>query len=84
MWTKTKNKSSIFPRQYDTWISALQDYLYLMGANERQSVAYAATLLQGAARVWWDSYLYDQSADAPRKAGRIFGFTAAAIPVSHV
>ena len=47
------------------WISALQDYLYLMGANERQSVAYAATLLQGAARVWWDSYLYDHLQTRP-------------------
>ena len=38
-----------------------------MGANEYQSVAYAATLLQGAARVWWDSYLADHLDMRPKK-----------------
>ena len=41
------------------WMSALRDYLYLMHADDRQSVAYAATLLQGNARIWWNQYLYD-------------------------
>ena len=47
------------------WSSALRDYLHLMNADDRQSVAYAATLLQGHARVWWDAYLVEHDGDRP-------------------
>ena len=41
----------------DAWYSLVQDYCHLMGTSEAQNVAYMATLLQGAARVFWDSIL---------------------------
>ena len=41
----------------DAWYSLVQDYCHLMGTSEAQNVAYMATLLQGAARVFWDSVL---------------------------
>lgn len=40
-----------------SWMSAVRDYCYLLGTSDLQSVAYASTLFQGNARVWWNSYL---------------------------
>lgn len=48
------------------WVSALRDYLFLLGASEAQSVAYAATLLQGQARIWWDQYLLENHHKRPQ------------------
>jgi hypothetical protein len=39
------------------WLSLVRDYCHLTSATNAQSVSYAATLLHGNARVWWDSYL---------------------------
>ena len=39
------------------WLSQLRDFCALLGTTETQNVLYAATLLQGHARIWWDSYL---------------------------
>lgn len=47
------------------WISALRDYLYLLGANETQAVAYTATLLQSHARLWWDKFLLERHGKRP-------------------
>ena len=40
------------------WSSALRDYCHLLQTTNEQSVAFAATLLQDHARVWWDSHLH--------------------------
>ena len=41
----------------DTWLAKVGDFLYLTEANNRQQVAYTATLLQEAASDWWMSLL---------------------------
>jgi hypothetical protein len=48
------------------WASLLNDYCYLVGFTPSQSVAYAATLLQGNARTWWDGYLVANRGIRPR------------------
>ena len=53
------------------WVSALRDYLYLLGANDAQSVAYAATLLQGHARIWWDQFLVEHYQVRPRNLDQL-------------
>ena len=39
-------------KDVDTWIAKVSDFLYLIEANSRQQVAYAATLLHEAAADW--------------------------------
>ena len=41
----------------DTWLAKVGDFIYLTKANERQQVAYMATLLQDATADWWTSLL---------------------------
>ena len=48
-----------------TWISKVQDFLYLTEANSRQQVAYTATLLQEAAADWWVSLLKERNGRRP-------------------
>ena len=48
-----------------TWISKVQDFLYLTKANSRQQVAYTATLLQEAAADWWVSLLKERNGRRP-------------------
>ena len=48
------------------WASSLRDYCHLLQTNHEQSVAYAATLLQGNARTWWDMYLTEHAGARPR------------------
>ena len=50
----------------DAWTSQLRDYCHLMGTRDDQNVAYAATLFQGHARIWWDSYLRAHHGLRPR------------------
>ena len=66
----------------DTWLAKVGDFLYLTEANDRQQVAYAATLLQEAAADWWMALLKERHgarpANLPRNAGllqRRFGST---------
>ena len=49
----------------DTWLAKVGDFLYLMEANERQQVAYTATLLQDAAADWWMALLKERSGVRP-------------------
>ena len=49
----------------DAWLSQTRDYCHLMGTREEQNVAYAATLLQGHARVWWDGLLRQRGGVRP-------------------
>ena len=44
-----------------TWISKVQDFLYLTKANSRQQVAYTAILLQEAVADWWVSFLKERN-----------------------
>ena len=48
------------------WASSLRDYCHLLQTTPEQSVAYAATLLQGNARTWWDMYLTEHMGERPR------------------
>ena len=48
-----------------TWISKVQDFLYLTEANSHQQVAYTATLLQEAAADWWVSLLKERNGRRP-------------------
>ena len=43
-----------------TWLSKLQDFLYLTEANPHQQVAYTATFLQEAAADWWIALLKER------------------------
>ena len=49
----------------DTWLAKVGDFLYLTEANERQQVAYTATLLQDAAADWWMALLKERSGVRP-------------------
>ena len=49
----------------DTWLAKVGDFLYLTEANERQQVAYTATLLQDAAADWWMALLKERSGMRP-------------------
>ena len=57
----------------DTWLAKVGDFLYLTEANNRQQVAYTATLLQEAASDWWMSILKERHGvrptDFPELAG---------------
>ena len=57
----------------DTWLAKVGDFLYLTEANNRQQVAYTATLLQEAAADWWMSLLKERHGvrpvDFPELAG---------------
>ena len=66
----------------DTWLAKVGDFLYLTEANNRQQVAYTATLLQEAAADWWMSLLKERHGvrptDFPELAGLLqkrFGST---------
>ena len=66
----------------DMWLAKVGDFLYLTEANDRQQVAYAATLLQDAAADWWMALLKERHGirptDFPEMAGllqRRFGST---------
>ena len=48
------------------WASSLRDYCHLLQTTHEQSVAYAATLMQGNARTWWDMYLTEHAGERPR------------------
>ena len=49
----------------DTWLSKVADFIYLTEANERQQVAYMATLLQEAAADWWTALLKERHGVRP-------------------
>ena len=49
----------------DTWLSKVADFIYLTEANDRQQVAYMATLLQEAAADWWTSLLKERHGVRP-------------------
>ncbi|MCV6612700.1 MAG: retrotransposon gag domain-containing protein, partial [Amphritea sp.] len=49
----------------DTWLAKVGDFLYLTEANNRQQVAYTATLLQEAAADWWMSLLRERHGVRP-------------------
>ena len=40
-----------------TWVAKVTDFLYLIGANPRLQMAYAATLFLEAAPDWWVAFL---------------------------
>ena len=50
----------------DAWFGIVRDYTRLMQTSAEQNVAYMATLLQGAARTYWDSWLRDHPGSFPR------------------
>ena len=47
------------------WVSKVTNFLYLIGANPRQQVAYAATLLLEVAADWWVSFLKERHGKRP-------------------
>ena len=49
----------------DTWLAKVGDFIYLTEANDRQQVAYMATLLQEAAADWWTSLLKERHGARP-------------------
>ena len=49
----------------NTWLAKVGDFMYLTKANDRQQVAYMATLLQDAATDWWASLLKEQHGVRP-------------------
>ena len=49
----------------DTWLAKVGDFIYLTEANDRQQVAYMATLLQDAAADWWASLLKERHGERP-------------------
>ena len=49
----------------DTWLAKVGDFMYLTEANDRQQVAYMATLLQDAASDWWASLLKERHGVRP-------------------
>ena len=49
----------------DTWLAKVGDFIYLTEANERQQVAYMATLLQEAAADWWTALLKERHGARP-------------------
>ena len=49
----------------DTWLAKVGDFIYLTEANERQQVAYMATLLQEAAADWWTALLQERHGSRP-------------------
>ena len=49
----------------DTWLAKVGDFIYLTEANERQQVAYMATLLQEAAADWWTALLKERHGSRP-------------------
>ena len=49
----------------DTWLAKVGDFMYLTEANDRQQVAYMATLLQDAAADWWASLLKERHGVRP-------------------
>ena len=49
----------------DTWLAKVGDFIYLTEANERQQVAYMATLLQEAAADWWTTLLKERHGSRP-------------------
>ena len=49
----------------DTWLAKVGDFMYLTEANDRQQVAYMATLLQDAAADWWTSLLKERHGVRP-------------------
>ena len=49
----------------DTWLAKVGDFIYLTEANERQQVAYMATLLQEAAADWWIALLKERHGSRP-------------------
>ena len=49
----------------DTWLAKVGDFIYLTKANDRQQVAYMATLLQDAASDWWTSLLIERHGVRP-------------------
>ena len=49
----------------DTWLAKVGDFIYLTEANERQQVAYMATLLQEAAADWWVALLKERHGSRP-------------------
>ena len=49
----------------DTWLAKVGDFIYLTEANDRQQVAYMATLLQEAAADWWTALLKERHGARP-------------------
>ena len=49
----------------DTWLAKVGDFIDLTEANERQQVAYMATLLQEAAADWWTALLKERHGSRP-------------------
>ena len=47
------------------WLAKVADFIYLTEANERQQVAYMATLLQEAAADWWTALLKERHGTRP-------------------
>ena len=52
-------------KDVSTWISKVSDLFYLIGATDRQQVAYAATLLQEASADWWVTLLHVNYGERP-------------------
>ena len=52
-------------KDIDTWLAKVGDFIYLTEANERQQVAYMATLLQEAAADWWTALLKERHGSRP-------------------
>ena len=67
----------------DSWYSLVQDYCHLMGTTESQNVAYMATLLQGAARVFWDSVLRANRGETARVNAGVHHDPPPALLVAH-
>ena len=49
-----------------TWLSKVEDFFHLVGANPQQQVAYTATLLLDAAADWWTGFLKERGGLRPR------------------
>ena len=47
------------------WLSQMRDYCHLIRTSDTQNVSYAVTLLQGHARIWWDSFLRNSGGRRP-------------------
>ena len=73
-WNQTKRSTILSvarPHEdIDTWLAKVGDFLYLKEANDRQQVAYAATLLHDAAADWWMALLKERHGSRPANLPR--------------